>query len=84
MMAIKAERAQHRMIARGRFEKVTGMPQLAERLFGLTDPDRLLIEKLGAASLTIMLEASLALSSFEESIHFAHLIDGNELLKQMG
>lgn len=81
---VKAERAQHRIIAGGKFEKMTGLPQLAERLFGLVDPDRLLLDMLGEAASTIMLEASLALGSFEESIHFAHLIDGYGLLKQMG
>ena len=81
---VKAERADHRVIAAGRFEKLAGMSQLAERLFGLTDPDRLLLDMLGEAASTIVLEASLALGSFEESIHFAHLVDGYRLLKQMG
>lgn len=81
---VKAERAQHRVIAGGKFEKLNGFPQLAERLFGLTDPDRLLRGILGEAVSRIMPEASLALLSFEESIHFAHLIDGYGLLQQMG
>lgn len=81
---IKAERGQHRAIAGGKFEKLNGFPQLAERLFGLTDPDRLLRGMLGEAVSRIMSEASLALDSFEKSIHFAHLIDGYELLQQMG
>jgi hypothetical protein len=81
---VKAERAQHRVIAGGKFDRMSGLPQLAERLFGVTDPDRLLVNMLGEAAPTIMREASLALGSFEESIHFAHLIDGYGLLKQMG
>ena len=81
---VKAERAQHRVIAGGKFDRMSGLPQLAERLFGLTDPDRLLLDMLGDVASTIMLEASLALGSFEESIHFAHLVDGYGLLKQMG
>ena len=81
---IKAERGQHRVIAGGKFDRMSGLPQLAGRLFGLTDPDRLLLDMLGEAAPTVILEASLALGSFEESIHFAHLIDGYGLLKQMG
>lgn len=81
---VKAERAQHRVIAGGKFDRMSGLSQLAERLFGLTDPDRLLFDMLGEAAPTIMLEASLALGSFEASIHFAHLVDGYGLLKQMG
>lgn len=81
---VKSERAQHRVIAGGKFDRMSGLPQLAERMFGLVDPDRLLLDMLGEASSTIMLEASLVLGSFEESIHFAHLIDGYGLLKQMG
>ena len=45
---------------------------------------RLLLETLGEAMPAILSEASLSLSSFSESVRFAHLIDGYKLLQQLG
>lgn len=81
---IKAAREQHRIIPGGKFEKMSGFAQLGERLFGVPDPDRLLVETLGDALPTIVAEASLSVGSFAESVQFAHHIDGYKLLQQLG
>lgn len=81
---IKAVREQHRIIPGGKFEKMIGFAQLSERLFGLADPDRLLVETLGDVLPSIMSEASLSLGNFAESARFAHHIDGYKLLQQLG
>ncbi|MEP7349772.1 MAG: hypothetical protein ABI668_07445 [Sphingorhabdus sp.] len=81
---IKAAREQHRIMPGGKFEKMTGFAQLSERLFGVADPDRLLVEILGDALPKIMSEAPLALGSFAGSAKFAHHIDGYKLLQLLG
>lgn len=81
---IKAAREQHRIIPGGKFEKMSGIAQLSERLFGFTDPDRLLVETLGNAVPTIIAEASISHGSFAESVKFAHHIDGYKILQQLG